>query len=349
MKSISTKLFLISLIIFFVFAPTIKVKAGLYVPIACDIAGALCASEGTVSGYTTAWQMNYGGGGMILQAVQALMQLADSSPALAPVHALIQKMIDKMSQGGGNAYARFLLNDQFMPYIMNHLVQGMLGTGGDNKAGNIVQNWLDYTSNARIGGGQQFTKSYYSDPSYLNMPESMRKLLEENLDGRYGKYGSDTGTQYKDVAKYNYDSDNLSGTDNPFAMSESSDLLLLLQPQNNYLGSHVLATNYQDLASERVAESAINEPLSNGGGFLNTKDGTGTDAKVIPGSLAKDIYQQQIIQTINASQNVKSWADAENFLAQMLSGKIEGYLQQKFNEVIGTMPSYTTQHIFGNY
>ncbi len=348
MKSISTKLFLTSLIIFFIFVPTIKIKAtGLYVPIACDDAGALCASEGTVSGYTTAWQMNYGGGGIILEAIQSLTKLADSSPSLSAVHALAQKVTDWVAKGGGNTYARFLLNDQFMPYIMDHLVQEMLGTGGNNKAGNIVQNWLDYTSNARIGGGQSFTHSYYEDNS-LNMPDPMRQQLKNDLDARYGQYGS-SGTRYEDMAKYNYDSDNLSDNSNPFIMPESSDLLLLLQPQNNYLGSHVLATDYQDLASERVAESAINEPLSNGGGFLNTKDGTGSDAKVIPGSLAKDVYQQQIIETINASQNVKSWADAENFLAQMLSGKIEGYLQQKFNEAIGTKPSYTIQHIFGNY
>ena len=289
--------------------------------------------------------MNYGGGGMILEAIQSLTKLADSSPSLSLVHALAQKVTDWVAKGGGNTYARFLLNDQFIPFIMNNLVQGMLGTGGNNKAGNIVQNWMDYTSNARIGGGQQFTKSYYSDPGYLNMPEPMRKLLEENLDARYGKYGSDTGTQYKDIAGYNYDTENRSGADNPFKMSESSDLLLLLQPQNNYLGSHILATNYQDLVSDRVKESAVNEPLSNGGGYLNTKDSQG---RVIPGALSKDVYQQQIIETINASQNVKSWADAENFLAQMLSGKIEGYLQQKFNEAIGTTPSYTLKHILGN-
>ncbi|KKR10451.1 MAG: hypothetical protein UT37_C0001G0006 [Parcubacteria group bacterium GW2011_GWA2_39_18] len=344
MKKTPIKFCLFLLIITFVFAPFLKTKAALYVPVACDSLGATCASESTLEGYTSAWQSNYGGSNIL-----SLLGSAASAGG-TPVSGLFAAITELLNSIGGNTMARSLLSTTIMPELIDLVVQKILGTGGDSqaKAGNIVQNWLDYTSNARIGGGQNFTHAYYEN-DYLNMPEPMRELLKENLDARYGQYGSDVGTEYKDVARYNYNEERKSDSDNPFEMSESSDLLLLLQPQNNYLGSHVLATNYQDLASGRVTESAVNEPLSNGGGFLNTKDGDGADAKVIPGSLAKDVYQQQIIQTINAAQNVKSWADAEQFMAQMVGSAIQGYLENKFNEEISTKPSSVSGHVFGNY
>jgi len=336
------KILFISLLsfVFILGLSTQDAKAALSVPISCDSLGAACASESTIGGYTANWTLNYGGNNSLSTIIS---NLANSGSAV--ISAIASALQTYMESQGGNTIARSFLSTTIMPKLMDVAVKNMLGTGGNNKAGNIVQNWLDYTSNARIGGGQNFTKTYYSDPSYLNMPEPMRKLLENNLDARYGKYGSDKGIEYKDVARYNYDSSNKSGSANPFEMSDSSDLLWLLQPQNNYLGSHVLATNYQDLAADRTEQAGINEPLSNKGA-LNTKDKNGN---VIPGSLSQDVYQQQIIQTINGAQNVKSLADAESFITQMIGSAIQGYLEQKFNEDIGKKPSDTSNHIFGQY
>jgi hypothetical protein len=332
------------LTLLFVWEPAINnaQAVGLYVPIACNAQGAACAAESTLTGFAGNWSANYGGGASIISdALPALMKAADISPeTITGITSAIQEWLSKL---GGNFLGRSMI-PAFMSTIINSSVQDTLGTGGDNKAGNIVQNWLDYTSNARIGGGQNFTQTYYDDPNVLNLPQPMQETLKNDLESRYGKYGTNEGIKYDDLAKYNYDEQNKSGTDVPSLMSDSSDLLLLLQPQNNYMGQYLMASDYQDLTSSRITEAALNEPLSNSG-YLNTKDKNGN---VIPGSLSKDVYQQQIVQMINAAQNIQSLADAEGFIEQIFSSKINDYLGQKFNEKIGEDFNSTLGHVFGN-